>query len=131
MHAQTEANIETAATKITGSSQVAGRAGVQIYIVEVKDGDNLPLLDDFYLGLDDEVPVANGGVQILVCDLTTPKGLTAAYISAQCRPRSMFKGKPPITCRSQQCLGCFDDHAMGLENNDVVVGLWLRPKAIT
>ena len=55
---------------------------MQNYIVEVKDGGNLSLLDDFYLGLDDEVPVANGGVQILLCDLTNPKGLTASYISA-------------------------------------------------
>ena len=43
----------------------------------------------------------------------------------------MVKGKPPITCRSRQSLGCFDDHAIGLENNDVVGRAVAQPKAIT
>lgn len=82
LHAQTEANIVTPAVTVTGSSQVAVGAEVQIYTVEVTDGTAGPLSNTVYLGQNAAGgAITNGGVQILISDLTAPTGLIAADIA--------------------------------------------------
>lgn len=81
LYAQTEASIITPAATITGSTQVSLGSEVQIYVIEVTDGTAGAVTNTVYLGNDNGFPVTNGGVQILISDLTVATGFIAADIA--------------------------------------------------